>query len=79
MADAICPTFAAGTISEIGVGETLDDFTLVTAPNGTANQKTYKNTVGSFNHSWSNGALSNTVLPTFSTSLVDFGTTGRQS
>ena len=82
MADNICPTYAAGTVSVVSSNN--NDFyapTITGATNtlGYINQSNYENTVGSPNNSWNNGALSNTVLPTFSNSLVDFGATGRQS
>ena len=79
MADAICPTFAAGTISLFGADDILNDSALAGSANGYQNQNAYHMTVGSFNNRWNNGCLTQSVTPTFSTSLVDFGATGRQS
>lgn len=77
MADAICPTFAAGTISL--VTDILDDKAVAGSGNGYSGQNPYFNTAGSFNTAWNNECLTQSVTPTFSTSLVDFGTNGRQS
>ncbi len=77
MADAICPTFAAGTISK--VTQVLNDNALAAGANGYTNENPFFNTVGAFNTAWNNECLTQTVAPTFSTSLVDFGNTGRQS
>lgn len=82
MADSICPTFSAGTLSVISTGtggDVLNDSALAGQPNGTANQNTVTKTVGSFNYKWNNGCLSQNVQPVFRTSLVKFGDTGRQS
>lgn len=77
MADAICPTFAAGTLSL--ATDVLSDCALAAGANGYTNENPYQNTVGSFNTAWNNGCLTKTVTPTFSSSLVDFGRTGLQS
>lgn len=81
MADAICPTFASGTFSVISGSDVFDtngDCALPAGVNG------YTRTVpditaGSFNNGWVNKCHTQTVAPTFSSSLVDFGNTGRQS
>ena len=81
LADPICPTYAAGSISlisGIGTGDILNDCALAGQPNGYNNSIT-GNTVGSFNNGWENGCYTQSVTPTFSTSLLDFGHTGRQS
>lgn len=77
MADRICPTHAAGTISL--VTQVLNDGASATVAEGSVNKNGYYQTVGSSNFRWTNGCLTQTVTPTFSTSLVDFGNTGRQS
>lgn len=77
MPDRICPTFATGTVSLVNRNNT--DAALAGSVEGTTGKSTYHNTVGSSNFSWVNGCLTQTVTPTFSTSLVDFGNTGRQS
>lgn len=77
MADAICPTFAAGTVSQ--PTQVLNDCALAGGSNGYTNENPYFNTVGSFNTAWNNECLTKTVTPTFSTSLVNFGSSGRQS
>lgn len=77
MPDAICPTFAAGTLSQ--VTDVLNDSALAGSANGYQNENTFLATAGSFNNAWANGCLTNTVTPTFATSLVSFGNTGRQS
>lgn len=81
MPDSICPTFASGTFSLISGSLPLDlvnDQVSATGANG------YTNTIpditaGSFNHGWTNKCNTQSVTPTFSSSLVDFGNTGRQS
>lgn len=77
MADVICPTFAAGTVSL--QRQFLNDNALAGGTNGYTNQNPFFNTVGSANVAWNNECLTQSVTPTFSTSLVDFGNTGRQS
>ena len=80
LADPICPTYAAGTVSIISSGAkaTNNDSALAGQPNGYQNQVA-GSTVGSFNNDWQNGCWSQNVQPTYSTSLLDFGHTGRQS
>ena len=81
MPDPICPTFAAGTfsiISDGGVFNTLADSVSATGVNGYTTQAPCE-TVGSFNTFWTNGCHTQTVQPTFSTTLLSFGATGRQS
>ena len=81
MPDAICPTFASGTFSVISGNDANDilvDKALAGQANGYASQLPCE-TAGSFNNGWANGCLTQSVGPTFSTSLVDFGNTGRQS
>lgn len=77
MADAICPTFASGTISKNS--GFLNDSALAAGTNGYTNSNPYFNTVGSFNHDGGNGCLDSAVQPVFRSSLVDFEVTGRQS
>ena len=77
MADAICPTSAAGTVSL--VTQVLNDCALAAGTNGYTNTNPYLNTVGSFNHDGANGCLDQKVTPVFRSSLVDFEVTGRQS
>ena len=80
LADPICPTYAAGTVSNISAGQksTNNDSAAPGQPNGYQNQ-TACSTVGSFNNGWENGCWSQNIQPTYSTSLLDFGHTGRQS
>lgn len=81
MPDSICPTFGAGTMSIVSDGDAFDllaDKVSATGLNGYTNQYPSRS-AGSFNFGWANGCLVQSVTPTFSTSLVDFGTTGRQS
>lgn len=77
MADVICPTFATGTHSLNN--QVLNDCALAGQAHGTANKDPFLMTVGSHNTAWNNECLDQKVAPTFSTSLVDFGNTGRQS
>jgi len=80
LADAICPTYAAGTISLISGGQkaTNNDSAKPGSPNGYQNVVACSD-VGSFNNGWENGCWSQNVNPTYSSSLIDFGHTGRQS
>ena len=81
MADAICPTFAAGTVSLISgsnVTARLGDSAKPGSANGVTGQFPCS-TAGSFNNEWANGCLSQNVTPTFSSGLLSFGNTGRQS
>ena len=77
MSDAICPTYSAGTTSTWSMSF-LNDAVVKGQPNGYVNE-TASMTVGSFNNGWGNGCLSQNVAPTYTTSLLDFGRTGRQS
>jgi hypothetical protein len=80
MADAICPTFAAGCLSM--VTRVLDDCaTSYNVTNSVTKNlviNPYFNNVGSQNNDPCNAVLSKTVTPTYST-LSAFGTTGLQS
>ena len=80
LADPICPTYAAGTFSLMSGGNksTNNDSAMPGGPNGYQNVVACSD-VGSFNNGWQNGCWSQDVTPTFSTSLLDFGHTGRQS
>lgn len=69
MADSICPTSAAGTISLITGRQSSNHTT----------PQPYLHGVSAQNNDWNNGCLTQSVAPTFSTSLLDFGNTGRQS
>lgn len=79
-ADAICPTFAAGTVAIISSGAkaTNNDGALPGGANGYQNQYPC-GTAGSFNNEWSNGCWSQNIQPTYSSGLLSFGRTGRQS
>ena len=94
LADPICPTYGAatlslmsGTITQANItnqtGDFLNDAASKTGANGYVNN--YSNLtagvarVGGFNNAWMNGCLSQNVTPTYSASLLDFGHTGRQS
>ncbi len=77
MPDVICPTFAAGTLSLNT--RVNNDAALAGQAHGSSNKNPFFNTVGSHNTAWNNECLTQSVTPTFSTSLVDFGNTGRQS
>ena len=85
MADQICPTQGSGFISLVSsADDLLDDFILPSRTGSTSmmgyiNCTTNHREAGSQNNGWVNGCLTQTVAPTFSTSLVDFGNTGRQS
>ena len=69
------------------VGDFLNDSTSPTGANGYVNNFTSYgssglNRVGGFNNGWSNGCLSHQglgVSPTYSSGLLSFGNTGRQS
>ena len=81
LADAICPTFAAGSFSKISGGTTGDILNDSAAPgqaNGYANSIN-DITVGSFNNTWTNGDLSQNVQPVYRNGLLSFGNTGLQS
>ena len=80
--DAICPTFAAGTISIISNNSVVashSDSALAGGANGVTGQFP-SSTAGSFNNEWANGVLTQSVAPTFSSGgLNTFGRTGLQS
>ena len=86
LTDPICPTYAAGAISQIsGKGAaSLIEFNndgwngQPGANYGYQNQAAGE-TVGSFNNDWQNGCHSQSVQPTYSSGLLSFGRTGRQS
>ena len=82
MADAICATYAAGTLSIVSGSSSKNlnnDSAKPGSPNGYQNQNPSE-TVGSFNNDWANGDLSQSVSPTYSSSgLLSFGRTGLQS
>ena len=77
----VCPTFASGSFSIISGTSTFDllsDSALASGANG------YQNTVpditvGSSNCGLTNKVNTQSIAPTFSTSLGFFGTTGQQS
>ena len=80
-ADPICPTFSSGYLS-IQSTSNFSDLNNDSANPGSANG--YQNqepgiTVGSFNNDWNNGCLTQSVTPTYSSGLLSFGNTGRQS
>lgn len=88
MSDQICPTFAAGAMSVIsggGVGDFLNDcYSQATVITGGTQACGYLNsipstTVGSFNNDWTNGYLTQSKTPTYSSGLLSFGNTGLQS
>ena len=91
-ADAICPTYAAGTISKndtpyagIATYDILNDCVCIgSALTGGTVGFGYINqvnpwTVGSMNNGWANGCLSQNVTPTYSSGVLSFGNTGLQS
>ncbi len=77
MADPICPTFASGTISL--QTQILNDKAVAGGANGYSGENPYFNTVGSFNNAWNNECLTQSITPTYSSSLLQFGSTGHQS
>ena len=81
LADNICPTYAAGTLSKISggtTGDTLNDSAAPGQTNGYANSIN-DITVGSFNSAWTNGDLSQNFQPVYRNGLLSFGNTGLQS
>ncbi len=81
LADAICPTYAAGTNANISQGAKAfnNDSACPGQPNGYQNTLT-GSTVGSFNNDWINYDLTQSVAPTYSSAgLLSFGRTGLQS
>ena len=85
-ADHITPTYAAGTLSIISgtlTGDLLNDSVSSSGANGyTNNFDGYSvgiSRVGGYNSAWTNGCLSKSITPTYTSSLIQFGTTGRQS
>ena len=83
-ADPLCVTYAAGTLSLTtgkgtgAGGDFNNDCAKPGQPNGYYNSFP-SNTVGGFNNDWSNGCNSQSVNPTYSSGLLSFGETGRQS
>lgn len=66
------------------VGDFLNDNALPGGANGYTNNFTNYGTsslsrAGGFNNGWTNGCLSKTTPPTYSSSLIRFGLEGRQS
>ena len=81
LADPICPTYAAGTLSITSSGsKALNNDSAGPAgnPNGYVNQINDA-TVGSYNNNWTNGYHTQSKNPTYSTGLLSFGRTGSQS
>jgi hypothetical protein len=86
LADPICPTYAAGTVS-VNSGSTTGDLLNDSAKPGSANGyiNNWSNIaigvarVGGFNNGWTNVCNSQNITPTYSSGLVSFGNTGRQS
>ena len=94
LADSICPTYGAATISLMSgtitqanitnqTGDFLNDAASKTGANGYTNN--FSNItagvarVGGFNNAWVNGCLSQNVTPVYNNGLLSFGETGRQS
>ena len=79
--DPVCPTYAAGTWSLSNGSSILmnnNDCAQPGQPNGYGN--TFPSmTVGSFNAAWTNGYLTQTVLPVYRNGIMSFGNTGLQS
>ena len=85
-ADPICPTYASGSFSlttgkGTGSGEFNDDFFngKAGAGYGYQNQIIFGRSVGATNCDWTNDCLSQSVAVTYSSGLLSFGRTGRQS
>lgn len=81
LADPICPTYAAGSFSKVSLNANTNlnnDSASASGANGYANTVA-GSTVGSFNNDWTNGDLTQSVTPTYSSSLIQFGNTGLQS
>ncbi len=87
-ADPICPTYGAGTVSVTtakistgGAGEFNNDGwnNQPGAGYGAFNQNDYGRTVNAKNDAWTNDCLTQSIQPTYSSGLLSFGRTGRQS
>ena len=81
-ADPICPTYAAGTVSLTSGGGFSDRLTDAAGPGANGyltNTELASSTVGGFNNDWANDCHSQSVQPTYSSGLLSFGRTGRQS
>ena len=78
LADPICPTYAAGTLSTTYGAKALNNDSAGPGANGYLNTLN-DDTVGSYNNTWTNGVNTQSILPTYSAGLLSFGHTGLQS
>jgi hypothetical protein len=88
LSDPQCPTYASGTMSlttnktVLGASGEFNNDGWCNVPGinyGGFNQSDYGRTVNAKNDAWTNDCLTQSIQPTYSSGILSFGRTGRQS